>query len=340
MSDISTEGVTGFVSSFTNSAGSVKDSAAGMVSGAIDGILSMGHSLFTVVSSIGTGIVNTFQQSIPYQIFKSITENQFILAIISAINGKRGQIFSAVSTTASDIVTQLRNNLNSGTIFNLGLMIPKGLSDGMLAGLPQLNATASRMGQIVSDAIRNRLKIQSPSKETYEDGAYVILGAINGMEAYADRLKTTTEDITEQSMLDPIREAIASVNDDGTIDSETQPVIRPVLDLSEIQNGYKQINSLFDEQYRVDMQARMGKMETSSAINPEQIDQIEDAIRSINNDDVINEMETLRNDISNLKDAMTRLQVVMNSGTLVGELVDPMDAALGMKALQNSRGRY
>jgi 6-pyruvoyl-tetrahydropterin synthase len=141
-------------------------------------------------------------------------------------------------------------------------------------------------------------------------------------------------------MLDPIREAIASVNDDGTIDSETQPVIRPVLDLSEIQNGYKQINSLFDEQYRVDMQARMGKMETSSAINPEQIDQIEDAIRSINNDDVINEMETLRNDISNLKDAMTRLQVVMNSGTLVGELVDPMDAALGMKALQNSRGRY
>lgn len=340
MSDISTEGVTGFVSSFTNSAGSVKDSAAGMVGGAIDGILSMGHSLFTVVSSIGTGIVNTFQQSIPYQIFKSITENQFILAIISAINSRRGQIVSAVSTVGSDIVTQLRNNLNSSTIFNLGLMVPKGLSDGMLAGLPQLNATASRMGQIVSDAIRNRLKIHSPSEETYEDGAYVILGAINGMEAYADRLKTTTEDITEQSMLDPIREAIASVNDDGTIDSETQPVIRPVLDLSEIQNGYKQINSLFDEQYRVDMQARMGKMETSSAINPEQIDQIEDAIRSINNNDVINEMETLRNDISNLKDAMTRLQVVMNSGTLVGELVDPMDAALGMKALQNSRGRY
>lgn len=340
MSDISTEGVTGFVSSFTSSAGSVKDSAAGMVGGAIDGILSMGHSLFTVVSSIGTGIVNTFQQSIPYQIFKSITENQFILAIISAINGKRGQIVSAVSTVGSDIVTQLRNNLNSSTIFNLGLMVPKGLSDGMLAGLPQLNATASRMGQIVSDAIRNRLKIHSPSEETYDDGAYVILGAINGMEAYADRLKTTTEDITEQSMLDPIREAIASVNDDGTIDSETQPVIRPVLDLSEIQNGYKQINSLFDDQYRVDMQARMGRMETSSAINPEQIDQIEDAIRSINNDDVINEMETLRNDISNLKDAMTRLQVVMNSGTLVGELVDPMDAALGMKALQNSRGRY
>lgn len=340
MSDISTEGVAGFVSSFTSSAGSVKDSAAGMVSGAIDGISSMGNSLFSVVSSIGAGIVSTFQQSMPFQIFKSITENQFILAIISAINSKRGQIVSAVSTVASDIVTQLRNNLNSSTIFNLGLMIPKGLSDGMLAGLPQLNATASRMGQIVSEAIRNRLKIQSPSKETYEDGAYVILGAINGMEAYADRLKTTTEDITEQSMLDPIKEAIASVNDDGTIDSETQPVIRPVLDLSEIQNGYKQINSLFDEQYRVDMQARMGKMETSSAINPEQIDQIEDAIRSINNDDVINEMETLRNDISNLKDAMTRLQVVMNSGTLVGELVDPMDAALGMKALQNSRGRY
>ena len=338
--DISTEGISGFVSSFVNSAGDVRDSAASMVTGAIDGLSSMSTNLFNVVSSIGNGMINIFKQSVPYQMFKSITESQVIAPISDAMNGKKSQMASDIRIFCTTILTAFRTGLNQRDFYQISSYCGQGLLQGLLAYIPQLQNAATRIADIVNNAIRSRLKINSPSEETFDDGAYVIMGMVNGMEAYADRLKATTENIAEEDMLAPIKDAIVSVNDDGTINTDTQPVIRPVLDLSEVENGYKQINSLFDDQYRLDMQTRMGKMETSNAINPAQIDQLEDAIRSINNDDVINEMETLRNDISNLKDAMTNLQVVLNTGTLVGEIVEPIDKALGNKTLINSRGRY
>ena len=59
---------------------------------------------------------------------------------------------------------------------------------------------------------------------------------------------------------------------------------------------------------------------------------------TVDNDDVVSELRSLRGEMASMLDRMERLRVVLNTGTLVGELVEPMDAALGQKATQRGRG--
>jgi hypothetical protein len=59
---------------------------------------------------------------------------------------------------------------------------------------------------------------------------------------------------------------------------------------------------------------------------------------SVDNHGVISELRSLRGDMSVLADKIERMQIVLNTGALVGELAKPMDAALGQIAAYKGRG--
>ena len=126
-------------------------------------------------------------------------------------------------------------------------------------------------------------------------------------------------------------DVIAKLNAYAISDIE-DPVIRPILDLSEIQNGVRDANSMLDfgGSYKL----------ASSATKSFATSQGATVTYTNNNDnsDVVNAIEQLRADLSNLNVRLGNIQVVMDTGTLVGELVDPMDEALGQKMNFNGRG--
>jgi len=58
----------------------------------------------------------------------------------------------------------------------------------------------------------------------------------------------------------------------------------------------------------------------------------------VNNNDVVDAISELKSDINTLSKSMSRMQVVMDTGRLVGELTDPIDQSLGKKFIFSGRG--
>jgi hypothetical protein len=53
---------------------------------------------------------------------------------------------------------------------------------------------------------------------------------------------------------------------------------------------------------------------------------------------VVSTINALRSEVSNLGDKVGKLQVVMDTGVLVGQIATPIDEALGRKAYLRERG--
>ena len=62
--------------------------------------------------------------------------------------------------------------------------------------------------------------------------------------------------------MDGTRNAIARVSELLNTDLDSQPTIRPVLDISDISSGASKINSLFDMQPSVDLLTNVGSVNT------------------------------------------------------------------------------
>ena len=59
---------------------------------------------------------------------------------------------------------------------------------------------------------------------------------------------------------------------------------------------------------------------------------------NVDNGDIVQELRTLRSEMAEMMDRMKRMQVIMDTGTLVGELAEPMDHALGQRVTRRGRG--
>jgi hypothetical protein len=59
---------------------------------------------------------------------------------------------------------------------------------------------------------------------------------------------------------------------------------------------------------------------------------------AIDNDDVVDAINTLRDDVSSLASVISNMKIVMDTGTLVGSLTNPLDKSLGRQQIYRGRG--
>lgn len=236
------------------------------------------------------------------------------------------------------LMNGLRSELKPEAFNKIGQQAMQGLGLGITNNIPAIIAKISSVASNIITTLANALKIKSPSKVMEELGEYTMLGFGNGMEEGG----TSVEKITEQQandILDAMKANIAAITNGWSEDNVYQPVIRPVFDMSAIGQGYSDIQTWFSNANGVDISGNLSRLTPTNKESTDVDTQLLNAIRDFNNDDVVSEISALRDDISQLQDAMTNLQVVMNTGALVGQIVEPMDIALGSRALRNRRGR-
>ena len=89
------------------------------------------------------------------------------------------------------------------------------------------------------------LGIASPSKMFREIGMYSDIGFANGLRDYAGVVEESSKTVGETA-LESMRDSINKLNAYAMSDID-EVVIRPILDLSEIQNGAKDVNSIFSK---------------------------------------------------------------------------------------------
>lgn len=127
---------------------------------------------------------------------------------------------------------------------NLAQAIVDGLCDGLTSGVSGVVAAISKLAGAAIDTLKTLLGIFSPSRVAKELFSYVPLGAIEGLDMFGDRVKSSSENLGQKA-IDGISSAISNVVDIFTSDMDMNPTIRPVVDLSDVISGKKELEAAF-----------------------------------------------------------------------------------------------
>ena len=170
----------------------------------------------------------------------------------------------------------------------------------------------------------------SPSKVFYAIGKNIDKGLVNGIKAFQGNVETATEDLGN-SAIDGMNETIAKMYDYLDDDINTDPVIRPVLDLTQASTGVAKLNGMLAGNKSMSLSAS-AKLDADTALRATQ-----NGI-NVNNGDVVSSILSLKKDISELNRTVGNMKVVMDTGALVGQISSPIDMSLGRQTIYKQRG--
>ena len=139
-----------------------------------------------------------------------------------------------------------------------GASMIEGVLLGVVQNTPRLvDGVRSAMMQALETA-KAELGINSPSKEFAKLGRYSMEGFAVGLARYISPVVESSKNLGEKAM-DSLRNAVSRISDVINSDVDTQPTIRPVLDLSEIETGVTQLDTLFNQQQAIRLNSSIGR---------------------------------------------------------------------------------
>lgn len=150
-----------------------------------------------------------------------------------------------INRLGNQAYTALKNWIGYDKGNELGLAMDQGLADGINAGASNVINAAVETALAAYNAAKAALDINSPSKIFRRLGLSVDEGFAQGIDWGTDMVIGSTQNLADnaiQMMNDIVKDIASNVNDF----SELQPVIRPRLDLTEIQNGKSEVASLLN----------------------------------------------------------------------------------------------
>jgi hypothetical protein len=165
-------------------------------------------------------------------------------------------------------------------------------------------------------------------------GRYVDEGFIIGLKQMSGGVVSAAEDMGAGA-IKGMSDAISNVSDLISNGVDAEPTIRPVLDLTNVQNGVHSMNGLFSNPYLSatsglnvqGINANVGSMSRSLTENS----------GSGSNKDVVSEIKSLRDDVSMLGSAISKMKVVMDSGATVGAIETEIDQRMGARTAYKER---
>ena len=211
-----------------------------------------------------------------------------------------------------------------------GQQIPAGLAQGVAMSKSTFLDELTNMALAGVEAVKSTLEINSPSRVFRELGNFTGLGFVNGLADYAEKSYAAGANMADYAT-DGLSNAMSIVADLLNGDMDTQPTIRPVLDLSNVMHGAEQLNSLFYPQRTIGLAGQASLAFAESGRNG-------GTTVNVDNNDVVEELRALRSEMAEMTERMERMRVVLDTGTLVGEMAGPMDNALGQRAARRGRG--
>lgn len=144
------------------------------------------------------------------------------------------------------VARETRDGYNSYHMdfFAAGQNFVSGLVDGMKADMWRAAWIADELGKNTIAALKKALDEHSPSKITYGMGEYFVDGLTNGIESKYDQAIRSSDGLGN-GLIDAMQKAMNDVNDMMNSDSDAF-TIRPVVDLSNVEDASSNIAKLFD----------------------------------------------------------------------------------------------
>lgn len=239
----------------------------------------------------------------------------------------------------------------------IGVNIAAGLANGFSDETEASLSLIDMSGAKITDSLKKLFGIHSPSTVMRDEvGRYLAQGLIEGFTDELNKFASgignyvSTDlgilDVNTQTSIDTMNSIISKLNAAIQNGINTSPVITPVLDLSQVQLGMGQLNTMFGAgglavpNTLINSTANINANDAAllGAVNQMNTD-ICGKLDTIN---PVNELMQLRNDVnvqfSTINDRLDNMQVVMDTGALVGQLTSGIDQSLGDRATMRRRG--
>lgn len=152
----------------------------------------------------------------------------------SGVSSQTNTVKNQFSTVLSNCVAAVRSYYSQ--FQSAGSYLVSGIANGISANASAVANASANVASRAASAARSRLQIKSPSRVGYQIGDYFGIGFTNGITDNIRNAGISSDALAESATtgLSNAVSKIASLIDSGM---DMNPTIRPVLDLTEIQNG-------------------------------------------------------------------------------------------------------
>lgn len=197
------------------------------------------------------------------------------------INGIKAKA-NAVSSTVGSIASSAANAGNQyySTFYLSGVHLVNGFVAGISGSIQHAANAAASMAAAASAAARNNLKIHSPSRVFQEIGSYVPKGFAIGIGEFGSLVKKSVNRMSDNA-INGTRSAMLKMDSLLNGEINTQPTIRPVLDLSDIQSGVGSLNSMIGGNRMLNVMSDLNSIGNSISNRSQSSTDIIDAINSL-----------------------------------------------------------
>lgn len=208
-----------------------------------------------------------------------------------------------------------------------------GFATGIRNKQSLVTSTAIAVAKSAYLAAQRTLRIGSPSKAFAEVGMYSDMGWAQGMSRYGYMVEASVENTADNTLFlaHDLMSSLAYLMSD----MDSAPTIRPVLDTTEIQNGFDTMDGMFGNRslsLGINEASRTARNMASWVNDSHQVTLHTD------NSDVVNAINVLSQNFNQLSDAVSNMQMVLDTNTVVGRLSPKIDKRLGVLASQRGRG--
>lgn len=214
----------------------------------------------------------------------------------------------------------------------------EGVASNALAGLLNyfsradvqtiIKNTGRNIGVTLLNGTTEALDEHSPSKEFEWVASMAVLGLINQVNSELSVIRSAGAQMGD-SLFSSFQEAADAVT--YSMNNDITPVISPVVDMTQIQNGVHMIDGEFNRgsvQLATQANYSFDNMKAS----------LFDDRKPITPINYREDLYSLHNDIAGLNQTIASLNLVLDSGQLVGGLRSQMNASLGATAARRIRG--
>lgn len=176
------------------------------------------NSIVTSVGALGTRASTTFTTNVENSTIKNAFDAPLNKAVSSARSGM-------------------------SKFYDAGRYLVAGFANGIRDNIYLAQRAAIALADNTESAARSRLRINSPSKVFRKIGAGVPEGFAQGIERFSYLGARAVESMSNNA-IDSASKVLSNINAVLTDDVNTQPTIRPIVDLSNVKNSSDAISSM------------------------------------------------------------------------------------------------
>jgi hypothetical protein len=234
-------GIEGFLKSFTSANTKATTSVNTMITYVVTAISNGQPKVVTQFTTMVTAMIAVL----------NIRSNEFTTAIYTmmtlmgiAISSRQGNLVVTITTVIVAMINAVNEQRSEWE--NLGGYMVDGFIVGIEREMPRAIQAAVDMAIAALRAARAAIGANSPAKKVIPVGEYFDWGFAVGLDKYSYLAEESASGVGNTAV-DSLSNAIAGISDIMGDDLDMTPTIRPVVDLTNVTNGAKTINSMLDK---------------------------------------------------------------------------------------------